>query len=370
VQTLEQTDRPVDYVPASGRRIGILTFHRCINYGSYWQARALVEGLRAAGHDAVLLEHHCQRVTLAEWRCAFQPMLPERAPRSDFARYAAKARKLLRAVDALPRSARFALDRPEEMDTFDLVLVGSDEVWNLRHPWYGNKSIFYGSGLKTARLASYAASFGNHDAASGLDLDRAERLRRFDAISVRDANSRELLRGALGIEPELVLDPCLQFPAVSAGARAAWEKPYVAVYGHGFPVWYAQAIRAWADRMGCTVISIGYRNGWADEQALEAGPEEFSSWIAGAAAVATNFFHGCVFALRHARPFACVASAYRSNKVRDLMTVLGAERHLAPAEGDGADISAVLEHPPEASVLQRIVDLRRSSEAYLARALA
>ena len=24
-------------------RIGVLTFHRCINYGSYWQARCLVE---------------------------------------------------------------------------------------------------------------------------------------------------------------------------------------------------------------------------------------------------------------------------------------------------------------------------------------
>ena len=25
--------------------IGVLTFHRCINYGSYWQARCLAEGL-------------------------------------------------------------------------------------------------------------------------------------------------------------------------------------------------------------------------------------------------------------------------------------------------------------------------------------
>jgi hypothetical protein len=33
--------------PASPiRRVGVLTFHRCINYGSYWQARCLVEGLR------------------------------------------------------------------------------------------------------------------------------------------------------------------------------------------------------------------------------------------------------------------------------------------------------------------------------------
>ena len=27
---------------AVSRTIGVLTFHRCINYGSYWQARCLV----------------------------------------------------------------------------------------------------------------------------------------------------------------------------------------------------------------------------------------------------------------------------------------------------------------------------------------
>ena len=30
-------------------RVGVLTFHRCINYGSYWQARCLVEAIAARG---------------------------------------------------------------------------------------------------------------------------------------------------------------------------------------------------------------------------------------------------------------------------------------------------------------------------------
>ncbi len=38
---------------ASPLRVGVLTFHRCINYGSYWQARCLVEGLRVAFPSAV-----------------------------------------------------------------------------------------------------------------------------------------------------------------------------------------------------------------------------------------------------------------------------------------------------------------------------
>ena len=76
-------------------KVGVLTFHRCINYGSYWQARCLVEGLRAQGHDAELLDHDDAQVRSAEWRCAFQPSLPARTPRADLPRYAAKARKFL-----------------------------------------------------------------------------------------------------------------------------------------------------------------------------------------------------------------------------------------------------------------------------------
>jgi hypothetical protein len=51
-------------------KIGILTFHRCINYGSYWQARCLVEGLRARGHHAAILDHDSRRINIAEWKCA------------------------------------------------------------------------------------------------------------------------------------------------------------------------------------------------------------------------------------------------------------------------------------------------------------
>ncbi len=39
------------------RPIGILTFHRCINDGSHWQARCLVEAVRATSRGAALLDH-------------------------------------------------------------------------------------------------------------------------------------------------------------------------------------------------------------------------------------------------------------------------------------------------------------------------
>jgi hypothetical protein len=345
-------------------KIGVLTFHRCINYGSYWQARCLVEGLRAQGHDAELLDHDSPEVRHAEWRCAFRPLLPDPTILSDLPRYKRKARAFLEAFDRLPQSPRFALDRPEEAGAYDAVLIGSDEVWNFRHPWYGFKRIFFGDGLRTKRLISYAASFGNHDADEGIEPAWTERLGRFDSISVRDENSRQLVRQSLDREPTLVLDPCLQFPPPDTGPHKK-QTPYVALYGHGFPAWFGAAIRGWADERGLRIISIGYRTDWAHEQRIDAGPEEFSAFMAGAEAVATNFFHGCVFALHHRRPFVCAPSAYRHNKVRDLVRTLSAERHVVTETTSRDAYAALLGDAMDPAIGERIEAMRAQSNRYL-----
>jgi hypothetical protein len=349
----------------ASQKIGVLTFHRCINYGSYWQARCLVEGLRGEGHDAVLLDYDSPKANRAEWRCALQPLLPAPTPRQDHPRYVAKTRRFFEAFASLPLSPRFSLEDPADMESYDLVLIGSDEVWNLDHPWYGGYGLFFGDGLKATRVASYAASFGSHARASGLERYWAEKLSGFSEISIRDENSRRLIQDSLGYDPELVLDPCLQFPAVVDPQGEVPEQPYVAVYGHSFPSWFAQAVREWAGARGHRLVSIGYGNDWADEQWIQAGPSEFARIIAGAEAVMTNFFHGCVFSLLNAKPLACAPSHYRFNKVRDLASSVGAERHLVSAATPGSGYTAILDEPLAPEISERIAALRQNSHAYL-----
>jgi hypothetical protein len=117
-------------------------------------------------------------------------------------------------------------------------------------------------------------------------------------------------------------------------------------------------------------VSIGYRNDWADESWIEAGPEEFAQFIAGASAVATNFFHGCVFALLNNKPFAAALSDYRSNKVRDLLATVGAERHLASADTPAEHYTAMLGEALELGIAPRIGALRVQSNRYLDHVLA
>jgi hypothetical protein len=51
-QAEEREQRWAIIAPWRALKVRILTFHKCINYGSYWQARCRVEVLRARGHHS------------------------------------------------------------------------------------------------------------------------------------------------------------------------------------------------------------------------------------------------------------------------------------------------------------------------------
>lgn len=355
-------------VPGGGVKVGLLTLHRCINYGSYWQARCLLEGLRALGHDARLLDHRTPRLARLEQRCALDPLQPQPSPPADRPAYVRKVRRFAQAVDALPRTSPFSLDQPGHPDDFDAVVIGSDEMWNFHHPWYAACRLFFGEGIRARRLVAHACTFGNYPAARGLQPEWTRRLLRFDSISVRDHNSRDLLQQAAGIDCPLVLDPCLQFGAEPACAADAAPAAAI-VYGHGFSPWFQQASRRWARARGLRLLSIGYRNDWADEQWLDPGPDDFAGCFAQAGSVLTNFFHGCVFALRFGRPFACEDSPYRSIKVRSLLRHLDCGDRLALDSAGPQPLAAALDRPLPPSVSRRLSECRAASHASLAEAL-
>ena len=350
-------------------KVGVLTFHRSINYGSFWQAACLVEDLRSRGHEAELLDYECPAVCSAELRCALQPELPKRTSGRLLKSYANKARKLATAIGELPLSARFSLHQPELAGDYDIIVIGSDEVWNFRHPWFGSKPIFFGDGLRTQRLISYAASFGNHGQWDGISDDWARKLERFARLSVRDGNSEALVRDGTIREAPIVLDPCLQFPP-TLKTRGTATADYAIVYGHGFPDWLKRAVRSWADRRGWRLVSIGYANNWTDEQRIDAGPFDFEEAMAGCRAVITNFFHGCVFALVYGKPWATAPSAYRSIKIPDLAALLQTEHRIVSEDSPASEIEELLDLRVEAPVQDRIGELRASSGKYLDEALS
>jgi hypothetical protein len=354
-----------------GARTGILTFHRCINYGSFWQAHCLVSGLSAQGHDVEIINHHSHRVDQAEWRCALSPDMPRRSTRRDMHLYRIKARKFFAAIAGLPLSARQPLDGNGRGENYEIVLIGSDEVWNLDHPWYGGTKLFYGEGVNADRLIAYAASFGSQPRTRALDDPRAESLRRFDEISVRDENSRLILFDALGVSAPLVVDPCLLFKDTlhTLGLSCGNRKEYVAVYGQAFPKWFVEVVEAYSRRRGLSTVSIGYRNDWATYSWLDAGPHDYARFIADAACVATSFFHGCIFSIIYDKPFICCSTPYRANKLLGLVEQINAKARLVVEETPGSQVHGLLDQPLGVEFQERVDHLCQHSRAILSHAL-
>jgi hypothetical protein len=142
------------------------------------------------------------------------------------------------------------------------------------------------------------------------------------------------------------------------------------VYGYAFPKWLANRVREWASGAGVRLLSLGYSNDWTDEQRIGIGPIEFARAMAGARAVITNFFHGCVFALLNAKPWAAVPSDYRSIKIPDLAKTVGAEHRILSEEISERDLAELLDTPVVPHVSARLDEYRTRSEAYLDAALS
>jgi hypothetical protein len=92
--------------------------------------------------------------------------------------------------------------------------------------------------------------------------------------------------------------------------------------------------------------------------------------MAGARAVITNFFHGCVFALLHGKSWATAPSDYRAIKIPDLAATLGTGHRVVDQQTAGRAFAELLDTPVEPPVQARISELRRRSEAFLDAALA
>lgn len=330
----------------------------------------MAEVMQKRGHTVEILDHCSNKVNLAEWKCAMQPVLPAFVPPPDIPLYRKKIASFFAAFEDLPLSKTFPLGSPKEMDMYDLVIVGSDEVWNLSHPWYSYYPIFYGDGIRAKKVIAYAASFGNYDASAGLEKDWAEKLQKFELISVRDENSQCIIKNALGVDVPQVLDPCFLLPVDPPPITLPFSQPYIAVYGHNFSENFISNISEWAHSRGIPLISIGYRTDWADEQWLTAGPLEFAAFMHSAQAVVTNFFHGCVFALINAKPFVCETSSYRSLKIQDLMDTIDAKAHMAQEQTSFATYNEKLAEPLSNDILKNIETLRVFSSEWLDKALS
>jgi hypothetical protein len=339
-------------------RVGILTLHCGSNYGAVLQAYALARAVREAGHEPEVVDYRTQ-TGVAHYRRERLPFNPEtRRAQPLFAAHAWKAWKNDRFIERhtplSPDSFRWPAELERYRDRYDVVVAGSDQIWDLGTE-RGLETCFFLDWVDhtTTARTSYAPSVGPTTSLGAHASTLVPLLSSFDALSVRDDGSVALVAEATRRTPEKVLDPTFLVDYDDILVRPTRRRPYLAVYGYVRNPKALEHIRRIADERELEIVSLGFRNPVARRNRIGLGPDEWVGELAGADYVVTNFYHGLVFSLRFRRPFTVLPKEGKAHKVGDLLGIVGLEERTR-IEEDGAPIdwdhvTAVLDAETERS---------------------
>ncbi|MDI3236270.1 polysaccharide pyruvyl transferase family protein [Exiguobacterium antarcticum] len=292
------------------KKIGVLTFHRSLNYGAVLQAYGLVKTIEKLNYEAEIIDYRNNELekrdsfkrfysTKGFVRSAFQiiesPMWFIRRKRfDDFLETIGISNKLVGGIDT--KSAQ----------QYSKIVVGSDQVWNYRVT-DSDSNYLLGEITDHFKKASYAASFGISDIPNEKKGMYSKYLKSFNSISVREPAGANIVM-EMGLDkPQVVIDPSLlltknEWLEVANKSNKKYVKPgqkYLVIYQRAFSKTLVEFAKKLAEIKNIEIVTI---NG-NPRQPLKAiyvqtaGPSEWLDIINNAEYVITNSFHGVALSL-------------------------------------------------------------------------
>ena len=286
---------------------------RILNYGSFFQSYSLKRILESLGHEVFFVDYKVDWTieTIQRYKNAKLSYL-RMAKRMLFHPYDyGKQRK--NALYALFSPCYKLLDLTPEYHfrrKVDVLVVGSDEVFNClqKNEDVGYSLELFGKNNRAEKLISYAASFGDTTIQKlkqfNVEKEVSYYLNRFDALSVRDQNSSEIVQQLCGRIPHQHFDPVL----IGDLEEIEWAKceydHFMIVYGYSrrFTQEEGDAIMDFARAGNLKLIILNAQQSFGD-LFIRCRPDEILGYFAKADYVVTDTFHGMIFAIIMNKPF-------------------------------------------------------------------
>lgn len=322
-------------------KVGIMSMQRIINYGSLLQAYGLKKTIESMGDysvefvdykaeapivkDCTETESHLVKRIKGIVKIALSPKYRK------IRKYDINQNKLFSVYYNKFRSEwlKNILGITEEMNytpQLDVLVIGSDEVFNCTQSVkeVGYSLQLFGKDNRAKRLISYAASFGSTTYKSLEDYkikdEVCDYLSKFDCLSVRDKNSKEIVKKLTDKSAAENVDPVLVYDFEKEVTKRIDIKDYIVVYAYSGRIneKEAKAIQEFAHKNGKRTLSIGVAQSFTDEYVL-ADPFEMLAYIKNADYVVTDTFHGTVFSIKYQVPFATIIRESNKQKLTDLL---------------------------------------------------
>ena len=289
-------------------KVGILTFHRAINYGAALQTYALAHKMNELGFDAEVADYRNPHIENSFHKFSFSKInSPGKAAAFvlGFRNRHKKKKAFERFMSLTPKGNRCDIAGQLEKEGYDLFVTGSDQVWNPDCTEF-DKTYFLDF-TEHEKKASYAASFG----VSSLDERYAgkagELLKDYKYIAVREKQGAEIVKNIADREATVVLDPTLlldkkQWQTVAKPSKYGKRK-FLLVYMLLNSSSLLNFAEKKAKEQNLEIICIGNGRRKNVTYAKDIGPDEFIDLFMRAEMVVTNSFHGTAFSINFNKEF-------------------------------------------------------------------
>lgn len=189
--------------------------------------------------------------------------------------------------------------------TVDLIVLGSDQIWNDRHLQNGDLAIRLGAFMPGRKVVSYAASFGVDQVKENHKAIYAKYLARLAAVGVREFRGQELVQELAGRGSKVVLDPTLMLNAddwrrIERNFVNSSDRYVLTYFLGGISEARRKAMEDFASARGCRLRNLLDKS---DAETYVAGPQDFVELFDKAEYVFTDSYHACCFSLIFSTPF-------------------------------------------------------------------
>lgn len=293
-------------------KIGILTFCNGYNYGAILQCYALQEFLKSKKIDAEVINFRKERKYSKYGLNILSPAFTLRKLysfkyKNDIKKKHDKFNSFFKnSISFYPENSISENDISEYAKKYNIIIFGSDQIWNLSDKIYDKSRIFWGDFEFSGKKISYAASFGDSLEIAQENIEYVKyMLQSFTNISIREKSGSKFLEQN-GIRNTHVVDPTLLLKkekwielCKSSGYKKNPEK-YILYYSVNCRKYSWKVAKKLAKITGLKVINLeehpkiigaNFINDYTE------GPSEFLDLINKAEYIVTNSFHGTIFSI-------------------------------------------------------------------------
>lgn len=351
------------------KEIGILTFWDVPNYGTFAQAYALqkcIESLSKikTSQIAHLDSHHynyyfnkhqyyreMRLINYRRWKYLFVQNKTQLTQREENFR---------NAYLNIPNTTIESINSNDE----NIVFLGSDIIWDFSHEQFNNDKYLFGIGLN-CEVNAYAASFGTVKAGRKIPQYVIEGIKKMNHISVRDANSADIVESITGKRPEVVLDPVWMWDFVhDSNIKKPLDQNYIVVYGQDFTDEFITNLIRYAKDNEKMIIALDCNEDnyeWCDKliKQDELDPYLWIGYFLNADAIATSTFHGLTFGLLFNKRIAFCKTDFILAKVKNLLE----ELDILKIFEDRNNVKYMMDYNWDYENINRIINEKRKNSA-------